>query len=94
MDSFDASYLVNGTVALIVPHPKNISTPSSDLSKAIEKAWELLQKKPELSIEVHCSEGDIQDLQEFEEFNWRFPTLEDSEQSVNVRLFQGDEPDE
>ncbi len=63
-------------------------------AKAIEKAWELLQKKPELSIEVHCSEGDIQDLQEFEEFNWRFPTLEDSEQSVNVRLFQGDEPDE
>lgn len=66
----------------------------SEEAKEIQQAWEKLNEKPELSIEVHCSESDLQDLQEFKEFNWRFETLEDSEQSVNVRLFQGDEPDE
>lgn len=59
-------------------------------AQELEKAWELV-KNPELTIRVHLSEEDLQDLQNFEEFEWRFPTQEDSSQQVNIQLFQGDE---
>jgi hypothetical protein len=59
-------------------------------AQELEKAWELV-KNPELTIRVHLSESDLQDLQNFEEFEWRFPTQEDSSQQVNIQLFQGDE---
>lgn len=60
-------------------------------AKELDEAWKKLNEKPELTIRVNVSEEDLQDLQNFEEFNWRFPTQEDPEQSVNVELFQGEE---
>ena len=59
-------------------------------AQELDKAWELV-KNPELTIRVHLSESDLQDLQDFEEFSWRFPTKEDPDQHINIELFQGDE---
>jgi len=63
----------------------------SEEAKAIQKAFDKIKEKPELTIRVHLSESDLQDLQNFEEFSWRFPTKEDPSQQVNIELFQGDE---
>lgn len=62
----------------------------SEEAKQLEKAWKLI-KNPELTVRVHLSEEDLQDLQNFEEFNWRFPTKEDPSQQINIELFQGEE---
>jgi len=58
----------------------------SEEAKQIQQAWEKLKEKPELTIRVHLSESDLQDLQNFEEFDWSFPTQEDEDQQVKYRI--------
>ena len=59
----------------------------SEEAKEIQQAWELINKKPELTIQVPLEEDELERMQhEGEEFEWEFPTDEDPEQSIKVIL--------
>lgn len=59
----------------------------SEEANLIQEAWEKVKEKPELTIQVPLEEDELDRMQhEGEEFEWNFPTDEDSEQTVKIIL--------